>query len=494
VKRHTPYDLLVVGGGINGAGIARDAAGRGLSVLLAERHDLAAATSSASSKLIHGGLRYLEHGALRLVRESLGERTALLRLAPHLVRPLDFVLPAVPGGRPALLLRLGLFLYDRLAGRGPLPPSAAIDLASAPEGRPLLPAYRRGFRYADCRVDDARLVVANALDAAARGADILTRTEVAAARPADGLWQARLRTAGSTHEVAARVVVNAAGPWVHETLTGPLGLPAARAVRLVRGSHIVVPRLYDGPHAYILQQPDRRVVFVIPYERSFTLIGTTDVPVDSPGETEADAAEVEYLCGAVGRFLARPVAPADAVWRYAGIRPLYDDGRSDASAVTRDYALRLDLRDGLPALNVYGGKLTTYRRLAEHVLAKLAPHFPGLRPAWTATAALPGGDLPDGPAAFAAAQAALRPGLPAAWLEALVGRHGSRAPEVLGEAQSEADLGRAFGGGLYERELAYLIEREWAREADDVLWRRGKFGLHMRPGERDALARRMAGG
>jgi glycerol-3-phosphate dehydrogenase len=489
------YDLLVIGGGVNGAGIARDAAGRGLAVLLAERGDLAAATSSASSKLIHGGLRYLEQYAFRLVREALAERDILLRNAPHIIWPVGFVLPIGPGSRPAWMLRLGLFLYDSLgwtpgAPPSPLPRSRRVDLSASGEGRILKPEYGRGYLYSDCWVDDARLVVLNAVDAATRGARIATRTQVLRCERGDGGWRATLAPAdgGTTETVVARAVVNAAGPWAGEVLGASLGINAAASLRLVKGSHIVVPRLYDAPHALILQNDDRRVVFVIPYERDFTLIGTTDVAIGgTPGPVSIDPSEVEYLCRAVNRYTASPVRPADIVWSYSGVRPLYDDGASDASSVTRDYVLDLNAPPGLPpALSVFGGKITTYRRLAEHALEKLAPFLPGMAPAWTARCALPGGDIPG--ADFDAFLADLRARLPwmdAAHLHGLARRHGTRAADVVGDARSPADLGRHFGAGLYAREIDWLRREEWARTADDVLWRRTKTGLHL-----DAAGRR----
>jgi glycerol-3-phosphate dehydrogenase len=489
------YDVLVIGGGVNGAGIARDAAGRGLKVLLAERDDLAAATSSASSKLIHGGLRYLEHYAFRLVREALAERDVLLRNAPHIIWPMGFVLPVGPGSRPAWMLRLGLFLYDTLgwtpgAPRSPLPRSRPVDL-SAPGMSPVLkPEYSRGYLYADCWVDDARLVVLNAVDAAARGARIATRTKVLRCERGDDGWRAVLAPAdgGANEVVLARTVVNAAGPWAGEVLGAALGINAAASLRLVKGSHIVVPRLHDMPYAFILQNDDRRIVFVIPYEHDFTLIGTTDVAMGgTPGPVSIDPSEINYLCRAVSRYTARAVRPADIVWSYAGVRPLYDDGASDASSVTRDYVLDLDAPPGRPAaLSVFGGKITTYRRLAEHALDKLAASLPGMGPAWTARGALPGGDIHD--ADFDAFMAELRQRLPwmdAAHLHGLARRHGTRIAGVLGDARRPDDLGRHFGAGLYAREIDWLRREEWACTADDVLWRRTKAGLHL-----DATARR----
>ncbi|HKW55342.1 MAG TPA: glycerol-3-phosphate dehydrogenase, partial [Stellaceae bacterium] len=390
-------DLLVAGGGVNGAGIARDAAGRGLGVLLCEKGDLAGATSSASSKLVHGGLRYLEYGEFRLVREALREREVLLANAPHIVRPLRFVLPHDARLRPRWMIRAGLFLYDHIGGRRELPGTETVDCASHPYGAPLRQGLHTAFAYYDCWVDDARLVVLNARDAARRGAAILTRTELVSAARVGERWQARLRRSdGRTHDVAARLLVNAGGPWVTEVLHR-CGLSAVKAeLRLVKGSHIVVPRLYPGEQAYLLQNDDRRVVFVLPFEQDFTLIGTTDIPyAGDPGRVAIDAAETEYLCRAVSAWLARPVTPSQVVWSYAGVRPLYDDHAKNAAAVTRDYVFHLDER-GAPVLSVFGGKITTYRRLAEHALERLGKFLPGASGPWTDAAPLPGGDLPPG--------------------------------------------------------------------------------------------------
>jgi glycerol-3-phosphate dehydrogenase len=489
----TAYDLVVVGGGVNGAGIARDAAGRGLRVLLCEKGDLASATSASSSKLIHGGLRYLEHYEFRLVAESLAEREILLRVAPHLVWPIQFVMPHTAGLRPAWMIRVGLFLYDRLGGRMTLPRSRAIRLGENGLGAGLAPEYRRGYVYADARVDDARLVVLNARAAADLGALVLTRTEVKAGRRVGDEWALTLVDAASGLErtVTARAVVNAAGPWVQWVLEGVLREPRRGQMRLVGGSHIVVPRCYDGEYAFILQNDDGRVVFLIPFEGDFTLVGTTDVPHHNPeAPSRASQDEVDYLCRAANRYLARPIAPADAVWSYSGVRPLYDDGTAAAAEVTRDYHLIVtDAGGRAPVLSIYGGKLTTYRRLAEHALEKLARWFPHQGRPWTATAPLPGGDL--GGESFAELLRAYRgryPRLDAVWLERLLRRHGTRAAEILGDAREEADLGKAFGGGLYARELSYLLEREWARDADDILWRRTKCGLHMTEGQRRRVA------
>jgi glycerol-3-phosphate dehydrogenase len=488
-----PYDLLIVGGGVNGAGIACDAAGRGLKVALVEQDDLASATSSASSKLIHGGLRYLEYYEFRLVRESLKERDVLLRKAPHIIGQRLFVLPHLHERRPAWLLRMGLFLYDALAWPTRLPRSRAVNLAGDPLGRPLKPAIARGFVYADCWVDDSRLVVLNAVAAAQAGARVMTRTRLTAAARAEGLWRATLRDmrTGKESTVAARALVNAAGPWVAGVLDA-LKIAGRRRVRLVKGSHLVVPRLHDGQQAYILQNPDKRVVFVLPYEGAFSLIGTTEVPfAGDPAGVAMDAAEANYICASVNGYMAKPVAPSDAVWSFAGIRPLFDDDAENPSAVTRDYGLDLDrgaAGDGAALLSVYGGKITTYRRLAEHALDKLKPHFPQMGPAWTADRPLPGGDIQGDVAQFAETIAKEFPAVDAARIRPLVRRHGARARMILEGAASAGDLGRDFGGGLCERELEFLIRHEWAETADDVLWRRTKCGLFMTAAERDAVA------
>ncbi|HEX3952906.1 MAG TPA: glycerol-3-phosphate dehydrogenase [Stellaceae bacterium] len=478
------FDLLVVGGGINGVGIARDAAGRGLSVLLCERGDLAGATSAASSKLIHGGLRYLEHGEFRLVREALAEREVLLRMAPHLVHPLRLVLPQGPGSRPRWMVRAGLFLYDHLGGAHTLPGTEALDLRRALQGAPLRDGVRFGFAYSDCRTDDARLTIATARDAALRGAEIATRTAlVAAQRDAEG-WRAELHHAnGGTRHVAARVLVNAAGPWVVDLL-GRAGIAARAHLRLVKGSHIVVPKLYEHDHAYLLQNDDRRVVFVIPYERDFTLIGTTEMPFDGdPAKAEITAEEIGYLCRAVGRWFRAAPTPQDVVWTFAGVRPLYEDRASNASAVTRDYVFDLDTQ-GAPALSVFGGKLTTYRRLAEHAMERLAPHLPQAGAPWTANSILPGGDDPLGPQELRR----LYPFLDAMTAVRLAEAYGGEARQFLGAARSEADLGAAFGAGFSEAELRWLIGNEWAETADDVLWRRTKLGLRFSAAEQKTLA------
>jgi glycerol-3-phosphate dehydrogenase len=489
------YDLLIIGGGINGAGIARDAAGRGLKVLLVEQSDLASATSSASTKLIHGGLRYLEHFEFRLVAESLAERETLLRIAPHIVWPLEFVLPHESHLRPAWMIRAGLFLYDHLGhrllgfgGKSSLPRSKGVRLAGSGYGAGLKPEFERGFVYYDCWVDDARLVVLNARSAVAHGATIRTRTRLVSARREGGKWAATLNGDGGNRAVHASAIVNAAGPWVRQVLDEALRMKLSATVRLVKGSHIVIPRIHEERHAFILQNPDRRVIFMIPYERQFTLVGTTDVPVTRDDyRARISRQEIDYLCEAASRYAEKPITPGMVVWSYSGVRPLYDDGTENPSAVTRDYHLLLDTGaepDGAPVLSVFGGKITTYRRLAEQVMEKLSGRFPG-KPAWTHAEPLPGGNL-DG-RTFRGLLLDYRrrfPRLPKVWLTRVLRRHGVLAEEIIGNAREERGLGRNFGGGLYECELEYLVTNEWVREAEDALWRRTKCGLHMSTAEK----------
>ena len=486
---NSSVDLLVIGGGVNGAGIARDAAGRGLSVLLVEKDDLGSATSSSSSKLIHGGLRYLELYEFRLVAEALAEREVLLKVAAHLVWPARFVMPHVPELRPRWMIRAGLFLYDHLARRASLPGSKAVRLDAAPYGAGLQPSLKHGFVYSDCRVDDARLVIANAMDARERGVRVLTRTECVSAMRDGGVWSARL---SNGEQLRAKAVVNAAGPWVKSVLNERLAQPSEDAVRLVKGSHIVLPKLNEGEHAFILQNDDRRVVFMIPYGDIHTLVGTTDIPVpDENTQPQASAEEVTYLCRAVNRYLARAARPEDVVWSYSGVRPLYDDGSDDPSAVTRDYTLRVDDEKGrAPVLSVFGGKITTYRMLAEHALDKLAPYFPGIKPAWTRHTPLSGSDF-GGVARMEARNAFFgsHPQLAEAVLRPIFRRHGTHSQAVVGDG----NLGEDFGAGLTERELRYFVEREWAQTADDVLWRRTKAGLLMTPAQRARVAQALGG-
>jgi glycerol-3-phosphate dehydrogenase len=482
-----PVDLLVVGGGINGVGIARDAAGRGLSVLLVERGDLAGATSSASSKLIHGGLRYLEQYEFRLVHESLAEREVLLAAAPYIIRPLRFVLPVHDGLRPPWLLRLGLFLYDHIGGRKRLPATCTVRRERQPVFAPLADHYRLGFEYSDCWADDARLVVVNAIDAQRRGARIEPGWALTAARREGGLWLAELTSqAGERRTVSARSLVNAAGPWVEEILHAA-GAHRHRSLRLVKGSHIVVRRLYEGPQAYTLQNADGRVVFAIPYEDDFTLIGTTDIPFSGdPTGVHVDGTEVTYLCGLISGYLKTPVTPKDVVWNYSGVRPLHDDGGVSASTVTRDYVFDLDAPAGQPPLlSIFGGKLTTYRKLAEHALSKLLPVLGVSKPAWTRGAVLPGGDIPRGDLeAFTNEQLRKHAYAPAALIRRLCRSYGTRIERILGGARQLSDLGGEIAPGVYEAELNLMRTEEWARTGDDALWRRSKLGLHI-----DAQAR-----
>jgi len=483
------FDLAVIGGGVNGVGIARDAAGRGLKVLLVEQGDLAGGTSSASTKLIHGGLRYLEQYEFRLVREALAEREVLLRAAPHIVWPLRFVLPHHAGLRPWWLIRLGLFLYDHLGGhlgkRQILPATRAVDLRNDPVGAPLRADYTRAFEYSDCWVDDARLVALLARDAANHGAEIRTRTRCLGARVVDGAWHLAL---SDGTDRAARTLVNAAGPWVSQVLGDVLGHNEPARVRLVKGSHIVVRRLFAHDHCYIFQNRDGRICFAIPYEQDYTLIGTTDEDyTGDPSQVAISPAEETYLRDAVSAYLRRPIEPADIVWRYAGVRPLRDDGASKAQEATRDYVLELEGKP--PLLSVFGGKITTHRRLAEAAMAKLAPSFPGLRGNWTASAALPGGDFPwDGVAALRQATQQRYPFLSAATLHRLIRSYGTLVPDMLGDATRLDDLGTCFGADLTEREVAWLRDTEWARTADDVLWRRSKLGLRFSSAEATALS------
>jgi glycerol-3-phosphate dehydrogenase len=488
------FDLLIIGGGINGAGIARDAAGRGLKVILCEQDDLAAATSSASSKLIHGGLRYLEQYEFRLVSEALAERERLLAIAPHLVTPLTFVLPWMPGMRPRWMLRLGLWLYDHLARRTVLPSSQALRFAASPLGAGLKSGIERGFCYSDCWVDDARLVVSNCIDAARRGATICTRTRVLAATRDAGRWRVTTSGPSGRGEYQARALVNASGPWVRSVLAAVSGAEPKHRIRLVKGSHIVTQRLYDGDHAFILQNDDGRVVLVMPYRGWYSLIGTTDIPhTGRPEEAIISAEEIAYLCTAVNRYFRRPIGSSDVLWSFSGVRPLYDDGSTNPSEVTRDYKLVVDDHERTtPLLSIYGGKITTYRRLAEQALHRLRPWFPQLRPEWTAQVPLPGGDFKGGPAAMAAALAPGYPALPRALLEALASRHGMAARQVLGDARTLTDLGAHFGESLYAREVDYLVAHEWALSADDILWRRTKAGLSLDDNSQQALARYMA--
>ena len=480
----TVYDLAIVGGGINGCGIARDAAGRGLKVLLCEKDDLARGTSSASTKLFHGGLRYLEYYEFRLVREALIERENLLVAMPHISWPLRFVLPHHSGLRPSWLLRLGLFMYDYIGGRKLLPPTRTLDLRTHHAGAPLKDVFTKAFEYSDCWVEDSRLVVLNARDAADRGADILVGTACENGERRDGIWHLTLRDGGTglSREVRARGIVNAAGPWVEDVLRGRLRRNSSDGVRLVRGSHIVTRRLFEHDQPYIFQQSDGRIIFAIPYETDYTLIGTTDMEHDGdPGEAVCTPEEADYLRRAASEYFDRPIEAGDVVWTYSGVRPLYDDGASSATEATRDYVLTVDDADGaMPLLNVFGGKITTYRRLAESALKKLAPFFPGMGDPWTRRVALPGGDMPvDGARPLAARLRGEFPFLTAPWALRLVRAYGTQAADLLAGAAEAADLGHDFGATLTEREVRWLMEREWARTADDILWRRSKLGLRL---------------
>lgn len=486
------FDLLVIGGGVNGAGIARDAQGRGLTTCLVERGDLAGATSSNSSKLIHGGLRYLELYEFRLVREALAEREVLLRIAPHIVWPMRFVLPHRPEMRPRWMIRAGLFLYDHLARRVSLPGAESIPTARHPYGEPLKRDIAAAFAYSDCWVEDSRLVVLNARDAAQRGAEILVRTIfVGGERDAEG-WTCRLQAEdGTVRTIRARALVNAAGPWVLQAQGAAHALASDR-VRLIRGSHIVLPALYEGDQAYILQNDDRRVVFVIPYQGKFSLVGTTDIPHEGDArDAHCTPEEAAYLCAAVAKQFRRAPTPEEIVWTYSGVRPLHDDGADNPSAVTRDYVLKTDAPDGqAPVLTVYGGKITTYRRLAEEAAGRIGALLGREGTPWTSTAALPGGDF-TGLLAFEEEMARRHPWIERATLARLVRAYGSDLDALLDGASGANAMGEDYGAGFTERELDWLVAKEWARTADDVLWRRSKLGLHMPAGGQERLRQRL---
>lgn len=493
----TDYDLLIIGGGINGTAIARDAAGRGLSVMLCERDDLANHTSSSSTKLIHGGLRYLEHFEFKLVREALIERERLLRAAPHIIWPMRFVLPYDKGLRPAWMLRMGLFLYDSLGGRELLPGTRTISLKSVPHKGVLEPRLTKGFEYSDCWVEDARLVVLNAVDAKARGAVISTRTEVLDLTPLTEGYEATIKDKDGTRKVTAHAIINSAGPWVDEIL-GRLNKSENgerkndKGLRLVKGSHIVTRRLFKGDHSYIFQNADNRIIFAIPYEGNYTLIGTTDVPFDhAPGPVKISPEETKYLCDAANEYFQDDISPDDVLWSYSGVRPLYDDKSENASAVTRDYVLDIDeFTEGAPFLSIYGGKITTSRKLAEHAMQKLAPFFiKGRAKAtggdWTETAGFPGGDIPQADFdSFYRACELRYPEVDSGVLHRLARSYGTRISLVLG---SSGSLGKMFGAGLSESEARYLAGHEFVTRADDIMWRRSKLGLHMSKAERAAF-------
>ena len=485
------FDLAVIGGGINGAGIARDAAGRGLRVLLVEKDDLAEHTSSASTKLIHGGLRYLEHYDFMLVRHALQEREVLLRAAPHIIWPLRFVLPHHKALRPKWLIRLGLFLYDHIGGRKMLPASHSLDLTKHVSGESLKKEYKSGFEYSDCWVQDARLVSLNVLDAAERGCDVRTRCECTDLVRKDGQWQVHLhnKLGNSQSVVTAKAIVNASGPWVEATLDLDEEHDSKHGVRLVKGSHVVVPKLFDHPYTYIFQNADNRVLFAVPYEQHFTLLGTTDVEVDDkPGKQHIDTNEINYICNAVSEYFEKPIDPETVVWSYSGVRPLYDDASENASKVTRDYKLDLDSRKGAPVLSVYGGKITTYRKLAEQAVDMLLESLNHTQGSWTADEPLPGGDIANADFdSFLAQMKVQYPWLEASLLYDYARNYGTRLHALLADANTMDDLGQHFGGPLYQQEVDYLVNTEWARSAEDILWRRTKKGLHSGANVADAL-------
>lgn len=484
-------DLVVIGGGINGAGIARDAVGRGLRVMLCEKDDLAQHTSSSSTKLIHGGLRYLEHYDFLLVRHALQERELLLRAAPHIIWPLRFILPHHRALRPRWLIRLGLFLYDHLGGRELLPGSHSVNLTQHIAGEALQRDFTSGFEYSDCWVQDARLVVLNVMDAARRGCDVRVRTECTDLVRGDGSWTVHLHNhlTDERSTITARAVVNASGPWVEKTLDLDEEHDARHGVRLVKGSHIVVPKLFEHPYTYVFQNADNRILFAVPYENEFTLLGTTDVEVeDEPGKECVEQSEIDYICQSVSEYFDQPVKPADVVWKYTGVRPLYDDASDNASKVTRDYKLDLDTRKNAPVLSVYGGKITTFRKLSEQAVDMLQPHLGFPAGSWTSKAILPGGDIAN--ADFESFVERCRQRY--TWMDDDVlldyaRNYGTCMHALVGEATAMAGLGTHFGGPLYQSEVDYLVNNEWARHADDILWRRSKKGLHTPAGTRDVL-------
>jgi glycerol-3-phosphate dehydrogenase len=513
--QNTPYDLFIIGGGINGCGIARDAAGRGMSVALAEMNDLASATSSASTKLFHGGLRYLEYFEFRLVREALKEREVLLRAMPHISWPmrfvlpyhkdmrfendtptsklLSFVMPWMKGRRPAWLIRLGLFMYDHMGARKILPGTRTLDLTKDPAGAPLNPKFRKAYEYSDCWVEDSRLVTLNAVDASNRGAKIMTRAKVVKAKRVNDLWQITTENTrtGETKTHSARALINAGGPWVKDLLTGPLNHQTRQSIRLVRGSHIIVPRLFDHDRAYFFQGTDGRIIFAIPYETDFTLIGTTDAPHDHADDPAVcTPEEQEYLCTFASNYFKQPVTTDQIVWTYSGVRPLYDDGASSATAATRDYVITLaDDSPVAPLLNIFGGKITTYRKLAETSLAKFAPFFPDMPGKWTEGVPLPGGDFPvDGVDNLLADIRKRYPFLDEKWAKRLLRAYGTNVFEMMGDASSPNSLGQHFGWNLYAREVDWLRDKEFAKSADDILWRRSKIGLRLNDQEIKTLS------
>ncbi len=483
-----PFDLIVIGGGINGVGIARDAAGRGLKVLLCEKDDLAQGTSSRSGKYIHGGLRYLEYYEFRLVREALNEREVLLNAAPHIVWPMRLVLPHSPEQRPAWFIRLGLFLYDHLGGRKTLPGCRRINLRTSPEGDVIKEDFKLAFEYSDCWVDDARLVVLNAVDASARGAMVLTRTEATSARRVDGQWQVEFKNQnGETLRATSKVIANAAGPWVEKVINGVFSQNSRRHIRLVKGSHIITKKFWRGDHAYVFQNHDKRIMFINPYQGDLALIGTTDIPFDGRAEDVAiDDNEIDYILASVNRYAESGLTRADVLHSYSGVRPLYDDNAANPSAVTRDYVFEIE--GAPPVLSVFGGKITTYRKLAEHAMRDLRKHFPQMGDDWTARETLPGGDIANSDFEnFVDGLKQQHPWLPPELAQSLARRHGTRVTSILAEAKSLSDLGRQFGSGLCEAEVRYLIATEWALTAADILDRRTKVGLRLSQTERDKL-------
>ncbi len=484
-------DLFVIGGGINGAGFARDAAGRGLKVAMCEKDDLAEGTSSRSGKLVHGGLRYLEYYEFRLVREALIEREVLLNAAPHIIWPLRFVLPHSPQDRPAWLVRLGLFMYDHLGGRKKLPGTRTLNLRRDPEGAPIMDQYKRGFEYSDCWVDDARLVTLNALDAAQRGATILTRSPAVTARREDGKWHVTTQNTvtGEKREFIAKVLVNAAGPWVTDVLTRVAGANSSRNVRLVKGSHIIVKKFWEGPHSYLVQNHDKRVIFINAYEGDKALIGTTDIAYEGRAEdVTCEDREIEYLLDCVNRYFKEKLRKEDVLETFSGVRPLFDDGKGNPSAVTRDYVFDLDETGGAPLLNIFGGKITTFRELAERGMHRIAKFFPNMKGDWTADAVLPGGDMQNADYdLFRETIKAKYPWMPRELREYYGRRYGTLVDKIVGSATSLEGLGRHFGGFLYEAEARYLVANEWAMTAEDILWRRTKHRLNLSDAQQAAF-------
>ena len=475
-------DLFIIGGGINGTGIAADAALRGLSVMLCESHDLASGTSSASTKLIHGGLRYLEYFEFGLVRKALQEREILLSIAPHIIRPLEFILPHNTHLRPAFILQIGLFLYDHLARRKNLPASKKMYFQND-ANNPLKPIFKMGFSYADCWVDDARLVVLNARAAFEKGAVILVRTACIKAIRKNGLWHITLknRDTGLENTVCAKALVNAAGPWVGQVIDQVIHTQAKHNVKMIKGSHIVVPALYEGEQAYILQNKDGRIIFAIPYQQHFTLIGTTDLAYEGdPRDVKISVDEKKYLCQMINASFKKTITEDDIVWDYSGVRPLYDDHEKNPSKVTRDYRFEIEAIQGAaPLLSIFGGKITTYRCLAEKALLALKPYFPNMKDSLTATTPLPGGDLGMPISDYLNAFMQQYPWAPKAMAARLVSSYGSYAHIIVKDATSLLDLGENLGADLFEREVKYLIDHEWARSAEDILWRRSKLGLYI---------------